>query len=187
LEKTDVNLRSSIVSFACILALAACGGGAGRETDATPRVGGKIVIGDQHVNWGDVTERNSAAQDGLRHLISATTSTSTKHFNNLTYEEYVREAARRKESVMVLKQMLGEHADKAQDGTLRSCTYRAAELGRCTGWQFLRLEQRVALAREVLEKDGRCRWVGFDPAFNAEKSRMAGAGQATVHVHADCR
>ncbi|MFT6773895.1 MAG: hypothetical protein ACJA1L_001605 [Paracoccaceae bacterium] len=188
-------MRFSFLSFACILALAACGGGAGGKidatpgvgADATPRIGGKIVIRDQHVNWSDITQRNAAPQDGLRHFIFVITPTKTKTFHGLDEEDLVREAARKNMSVEAFKQMLAKQPYKLDGANLVSCTYRAAERGLCKGPRYLPLDQRVALAREVLEKDGRCRWAGFDPAFNAAKSHISGAANAMVHFRADCR
>ena len=80
----------------------------------------------------------------------------------------------------------GRHPYIHPSGQLASCTMAAVEKGWCGKKLGLSIEQRVQIAKQLLDMTEECRWVGFDPAYNRRASRSLGAEASILNIAADC-
>ncbi|MEM8577277.1 MAG: hypothetical protein AAGF60_05460 [Pseudomonadota bacterium] len=167
----------AIVFFASLLAITACTAADQRRL---------VQIDGQTVNYGPVPAASASVPDGLTPLLFTFSQTERRRRNGVTDAEFAQEAARRGISVETLSISMADDPYIGPDGQMRVCTIRAIQRGLCRGPKPLSVAERVRIAERVLEGDPNCTWAGFDPAYNRQMSRSAGAAQYTLWLAAAC-
>ena len=163
--------------------LAACvGAGSGNMGS-----GGKseAIVGPYRVTWmkgPELTRQN----DGLTPLMFMFAWASPAGGSRVTQADWQREATLQGVDVYTLRTIMGPEVYNTANGRLAICTIGAIDQGLCGHQLNLSVAQRAAMAQQALGAAQTCRWVGFDPAYNARVSNAAGAASHMLHVRADC-
>lgn len=163
--------------------LAACVGagsgnfGAGSKSEA--------IVGPYRVTWmkgPELTRQN----DGLTPLMFMFAWASPADGSGVSEADWQREAALQGVDVYTVRTIMGPEVYNGKNGRLAICTIGAIDEGLCGHQLNLSVAQRAVMAQQALAAAPTCRWVGFDPAYNALVSNAAGAASHTLHVRADC-
>ena len=161
--------------------LSACAG-----TGAGPGASGKAAVGTTVVSYDPVPALQGLTRPGLTPLLFRFTDTGPRSTNGVTDADWARAAQKAGMAVSDLRSSVyGGSAYKTATGDLAVCTMLAISRGLCAGPEILPVARRVALAEQALSGSA-CRWVGFDPAFNADQSRRMGADDFILVVQVDC-
>lgn len=178
-----LNLKSGAVLM-CVLGLVGCGSTYGGGSKAQ----GKAQIDGYSVSWGAISALKDRVPQGLTPLMFRYSSLGGAPSNGVTQQDWEREAQKWGMGVSDLKStVFGGSAYKGPDGALRVCTISAIQRGLCGKKLGLSVARRVAYAERIITQSGQCRWVGFDPSYNARTARSLGAEDFSLHVAADCR
>lgn len=169
-------------TLACLLALCLS------QPALAEKASGRAMVGEMPVSWGTVSGK-MARSAGVEPPLSLTMFTFPPQVAGSAVSEaqWAREAARHGTDVATMKMILGSSVYATKDGRLASCTMFAIKKDLCGQVRSLSLESRAKAAQKILERSGKCRWTGFDPALHERMAQRAGAGSATLWVAADCR
>ena len=172
--------RHPIILAVCAI-LSACAG-----TGVGPAASGKATIGTTVVSYDPIPALQGQTRPGLTPLLFRFTDTGPRSTNGVTDADWARAAQTAGMAVSDLKSSVyGGSAYKTASGDLAACTMLAISRGLCAGPEIMPVARRAALAEQVLSGSA-CRWVGFDPAFNAAQSRRMGADDFILVAQADC-
>ena len=170
--------RAILLALCAILS--ACAGG-GTSSAAS----GEATVGTTTVSFDPVPALQGQTRPGLTPLLFRFTDTGPRSTNGVTEADWALRAQRAGMAVSDLKSLYGGSAYKTASGDIAVCTMLAISKGLCAGPEIMPVARRAALAEQVLA-GSTCRWVGFDPAFNAVQSRMLGADDFILVVQAEC-
>ena len=157
---------------------------------AAPRqgsYGGTARSGEYTIKWSDLPAARDQVPAGLTPLKFVFSSTAPQPEGSLSEADWQKEAARTGVSVATLKGLYAGQAYRAPDGSFRACTPEAIKAGKCRQPQALSIDQRVAMAKQILDANAQCKWVGFNPAFNQNLARQLGGEESRLYVQANCQ
>lgn len=147
---------------------------------------GQDNVGDFEVSWDHVPVFDERVADGLTPLIFNFFSTLPENKTRLSETEWAEVASELGWQVSITKVAYGKDAYFGPDGKLRKCTIFAVQKGLCGQKLGLSIEQRVQMAKQLLETSEECEWVSFDGAYHARAAFDLGAQDFTLHVPAKC-
>ncbi|MCT4553540.1 MAG: hypothetical protein N4A53_02535 [Pelagimonas sp.] len=172
--------RFSLFSLLAVSLLWGCGVGDTRTV---------VNVGGEEVQYRPISVDQGTSSDGLTTLLFTFGAIDpTANYNGVTDADYEREAKRLGFTVQFLKHYhYGGNPYLGPKGDLRTCTILAQRKGLCRGPNKVKsLNDRIALAKQALEQDDKCRWTGFNPSFHHVMAYRAGAEEHTLWVKADC-
>lgn len=169
--------KSSLIFLLTAIVLVGCGSSGKRQI---------VEINGQTINYGRVSDSRNLAPKGLTPLLFTFSESETRRLNGATEADFEREAKLRGMSVESVKRMLGNDPFFGADGRMRLCTIGAIQERLCKGSRALPLSERVKLAKQIVDRDPKCSWRGFDPLFNRRMSFSAGAEKYTLWIAAAC-
>ncbi|MDD9731994.1 hypothetical protein PVW46_18975 [Mameliella sp. AT18] len=175
-------MRPILLSLTWLFFLAACGGG----TNTGVRPEGQAELGEYSISWRQMRSDSGPREATPLFFVFGWNDAVKAKLGYAKEADFEREAKILGVSVQLVKSLNGREAYVNRNGRVAQCTYIAIQNGLCGKRLNLSVSQRAALARKALEQHDRCRWIGFDPAYNAQRS-VAGAQDATLWVKADCR
>jgi hypothetical protein len=160
-----------------LISLAGCGVG------TSSKYQGETTIGKYRVNWNKITSGHGSSKQTPLFFAFTLIDKPASLVTEANWEE---EARQQNTTVAAVKTLYRSDVFPHRDGGVGLCMQMAIEEGLCGKREYPSTSEKAKMAEQALSTFATCRWIGFDPAFNAKMTYSAGASSSTLWIKADC-